>query len=92
MANIFPLLLVAGGAALLMGKKKRRASASSGEGSPRSLLKELATRTGNADVDPDNLPMDAIITEIQLTFGIEPADGKWSPEVESAVRQFLAEN
>ena len=86
-----PVLLLLGGAAVLMlgsGKKKRAAA---GE-SPEALLKRLADRTGNTDMDPANRPMDVIITDVQMANGIEPVDGKWNPQTEAAIRQFLAEN
>ncbi len=89
-----PVLLLIGGAVVLMlgsGKKKRAAAANGGE-SPKALLRQLAMQTGNADMDPANRPMDVIITEIQMTSGIEPADGKWNPQTEAAIRQFLSEN
>ena len=86
------LLLIGGAAVLMLGSGKKRRAVANGGGSPRSLLKQLAAQTGNSEMDPDIRDMETILIEIQMTTGIEPADGKWSPQTEAAIRQFLAEN
>ena len=87
--NALPILLLGGAALLMMGGKKK---ASAGlKKTPDDWLRALAQKAGNPDLDPANRDRADIITELQITLDIEPADGQWSPQLELAVKQMYAE-
>lgn len=84
--NALPILLIGGAAALVLagGKKKKQRS-------PEEWMIALAKKTGNPDLDPSQRDPKEIITELQITLGIEPADGQWSPQLEQAIREMYKE-
>lgn len=53
------------------------------------LLRRLAEQTGNPDYDPANRPVPEILTELQFTMGVEPADGRWSEATEQMIVGLL---
>ena len=82
--NFLPILLIGGAAVALAGGKKKKKS-------PEQWMIAIAERTGNPDFDPRVRDPELIVTELQQTLDVEPADGKWSPELERAVREMYRE-
>lgn len=58
----------------------------------RELLERLAEAWDNPEFSPANRAFADIVLEIQLTMGVEPADGKWSPETERVIVDLIQED
>lgn len=54
-------------------------------------LARLAAVTDNDKLDPARAPMEEITLELQLTLGVDPADGQWSPQTSAAVAKQIEE-
>jgi len=83
--SALPILLLGGAAVMMMGGggKKRKG--------PDAWMKALASKTGNPDFDATSRAPELIILELQQTLDIEPADGRWRPRLELAVKQMYRE-
>lgn len=55
------------------------------------LLSRLAEHTGYQDFAPGTDPLAVAIRRVQESLGIEPADGVWTEQTESAVLEWLSE-
>lgn len=79
------------GAAVMHWTMQRAAarSLSAEEKRQRELLQRLAEKTGRPDFDPTKRDASDILLELQLDLGVEPADGRWSPQTERAILAVL---
>lgn len=86
MKNLLPFALAGGAIAVMAlgGKRKKKRT-------PEEWMAALAKKTGNSDLDPSQRDPEKIITELQISLGIEPVNGRWSPQLEQAVREMYRE-
>lgn len=74
--SALPILLLGGAAVMMMGGGGKKRKG------PDAWMKALASKTGNPDFDATSRDPELII---------EPADGRWSPRLELAVKQMYRE-